>query len=212
MITMCERHFSGGPIRGSSHRRTEHGSGTCGGFAVPVPVPVPVSNDGEMDDVTIRPARSEELRTVAELRWRWEQERHGTPAVPRDEFVRVFAAWARENDSSHRCTVVLRDGVVIGMAWLAIVPRVPLPRAPERITGDMQCVYVVPEERDSGIGGRLIDAVLALARDLGAEWATVHSSERAIPAYTRRGFVASPQLLQADLAGVDRMAGRRAAP
>lgn len=153
-----------------------------------------------MDDVVIRPARPEELGAVAELRWRWEQERHGTPAVARDEFVPRFTAWARKNGSSHRCMVVVRDGAAIGMAWLAIVPRVPLPRAPERTTGDVQCVYVVPEERDNGIGGRLIDAVLVLARDLGVERATVHSSERAIPAYTRRGFVASPRLLHADFA------------
>jgi N-acetylglutamate synthase-like GNAT family acetyltransferase len=86
------------------------------------------------------------------------------------------------------------------MAWLAIVPRVPLPRAPERVSGDVQCVYVVPEERDSGIGGRLIDAVLALARDLGVERVTVHSSARAIQAYTRRGFATSSRLLQVDLA------------
>lgn len=159
-----------------------------------------VSNDGEMDDVMIRPARPDELGAVAELRWRWEQERHGTPAVPRAEFVSGFTAWVRENGSSHRCTVAVRDGAVIGMAWLATVPRVPLPRATERRSADVQCVYVVPEERDSGIGGRLIETVLALARDLGAERVTVYSGERAIPVYTRRGFAVSSRLLQLDLA------------
>lgn len=158
-----------------------------------------MSDDGKMDEVIIRPARPEELGAAAELRWRWEQERHGTPAVSRAEYLRLFTAWARANDSSHRCLVAVRGGTVIGMAWLAIVPRVPVPRAPERRTADLQSVYVVPEERDSGIGGRLIEAVLALARDIGAERATVHSSQRAIPAYTRHGFAVSPRLLQADL-------------
>jgi GNAT superfamily N-acetyltransferase len=153
-----------------------------------------------MDDVTIRPARPEDLGPVGELRWRWEQERHGTPTVPRDEFVPRFTAWARESGSSHRGMVVVRDRVVIGMAWLAIVARAPFPRAPERRSGDLQCVYVVPAERDSGVGGRLIDAVLALAGDLGVERVTVHSSERAIPAYIRRGFATSPRLLQVYLA------------
>jgi hypothetical protein len=38
-----------------------------------------------------------------------------------------------------------------------------------------------------------VRAFAALAR---AKAATVHSSERAVPAYERRGFAASPQLLQ----------------
>jgi GNAT superfamily N-acetyltransferase len=119
------------------------------------------------------------------------------PGVAGEEFVRHFADWARENDSTHRCLVMLQAGTVIGMAWLAVTRRVPHPGALERASGDLQCVYVVPEERDNGLGGRLIDAVLAAAADLGLERVVVHSSERAVPAYTRRGFASSPQLLQA---------------
>ena len=99
-----------------------------------------------------------------------------------------FIAWARENTSSHRCMVMVRDQVIIGMAWLAVLPRVPSPRALHRASGDLQCVYVVPGERDGGLGGRLIDAVLDRARELGLERVTVHSSPRAVPAYSRHGF------------------------
>ncbi|MFI9234422.1 GNAT family N-acetyltransferase [Streptomyces rimosus] len=63
----------------------------------------------------------------------------------------------------------------------------------------MQCVYVVPGERDGGLGGRLIDALLDLAHDHGLERVTVHSSDRAVRAYARHGFGTSPRLLQADL-------------
>lgn len=44
-------------------------------------------------------------------------------------------------------------------------------------------------------------AVLELARTLGLERVTVHSSVRATSAYARQGFAVSPQLLQADLRG-----------
>jgi len=147
-------------------------------------------------DLAIRPARPDELTAVAELRWRWAQETGRARVIARDEFVPRFVAWARANQATHQCFVALRDEVVMGMARLAIVPRVPSLRAIERASGDVQCVYVVPEERDGGVGSRLIDAVLALARELGLERVTVHSSERAVPAYTRRGFAVSPQLLQ----------------
>jgi GNAT superfamily N-acetyltransferase len=127
-------------------------------------------------------------------------ENEGTPVTTCGEFVRHFVKWAQENASSHHCMVMARNDVIIGMAWLAIVPRVPTPRAPERASGDVQCVYVVPDARNSGLGGRIIEAVLELADELGLERVTVHSSSRAIAAYTRCGFAASPRLLQAEVA------------
>ena len=122
------------------------------------------------------------------------------PFIERQGFLRQFVAWARENAASHRCTVLARGGTVIGMAWLALVQRVPTPHAPQRTSGDLQCVYVVPGERNGGLGGRLIDAVLAHAGRLGLERVTVHSTPRAIPAYARHGFEPSPRLLHTHVA------------
>jgi GNAT superfamily N-acetyltransferase len=148
-----------------------------------------------VDNITIRPAEPAELDVVADLRWRWMLENGHQPITAHGEFVRHFANWAAENAGSHRCMVVVRDGALIGMAWLAVVQRVPTPSALRRASGDLQCVYVIPGERDSGVGGRLVEAVLARAQDLGLERVTVHSSPRAIPAYARRGFASSPRLL-----------------
>ncbi|MGP3979561.1 GNAT family N-acetyltransferase [Streptomyces sp. KR80] len=153
-----------------------------------------------MNSIAIRPALPDDLVTVAELRWQWLLEKGETPVTSRDDFVDHFVTWAQEEASSHHCMVMVRDDVVIGMAWLAVTQRVPSPRALERSSGDLQCVYVVPEERDTGLGGRLIDAVLALAHERGLERVTVHSSSRAISAYSRHGFAVSPRLLQADVA------------
>jgi GNAT superfamily N-acetyltransferase len=153
-------------------------------------------------NVTVRPAEPGELATVADLRWRWILENDEASAtVAREEFVRHFVAWADENASSHHCMVLVRDTEIIGMAWLAILPRVPTPHALNRASGDLQCVYVIPEERDTGLGSHLIDATLSTARALGVERVTVHSSPRAIPAYTRRGFENSPRLLHARVPG-----------
>ncbi|EHR63214.1 GNAT family N-acetyltransferase [Saccharomonospora cyanea] len=149
-----------------------------------------------MDDVTIRLATPADLPAVAALRWDWLLENGDTAAVTHDEFVTHFVTWARENAATHRCLVLVRGEVVIGMAWLALVPRVPTPQSPSRRSGDVQCVYVVPGERASGLGGRLIDAVVALGGELGLERVTVHSTFRAISAYCRHGFAASPRLLQ----------------
>ncbi|GAA4675780.1 GNAT family N-acetyltransferase [Streptomyces youssoufiensis] len=152
-----------------------------------------------MKDIICRPAQPHEFAAVAELRGRWVEELHGPPDVTLDAFVPRFAAWARQHTASHRCVVSVRGDVVIGMAWLAITQRVPHPRAFERLSGDVQCVYVVPDERASGVGGELIETVLAWAGELGLERVTVHSSDRAVSAYRRHGFAVSPRLLQAEV-------------
>ncbi|MFG2295898.1 GNAT family N-acetyltransferase [Streptomyces sp. NPDC048603] len=152
-----------------------------------------------MTDMTFRPAGPGELAAVAELRWRWMEEMYGPGGAPVEEFVPRFTAWARENERTHRCTVAVRDGRVIGMAWLAVTRRVPHTRAFERASGDLQCVYVTPEERDRGVGGELIDAVLEQARELGIERVVVHSTERAVAAYARHGFASSHRLLEVEV-------------
>ncbi|MDF3147638.1 MULTISPECIES: GNAT family N-acetyltransferase [unclassified Streptomyces] len=161
-----------------------------------------------MENVIVRPVGPGELAAVAGLRWQWILENDGAApaAVDHDTFVRHFVTWAEQNASSHRCMVLVDgdlsgDRGIIGMAWLAVVHRVPTPHALHRASGDLQCVYVVPEARDAGLGGRLITETLAKAKDLGLERVTVHSSPRAIPAYARQGFENSPRLLQAHVAG-----------
>ncbi|MCI3276396.1 GNAT family N-acetyltransferase [Streptomyces cylindrosporus] len=123
--------------------------------------------------------------------------------INRTDFTTHFVTWAEQNTSTHRCLVLTRDTTttpIIGMAWLAILPRVPSPRALHRMSGDLQCVYVIPEARNTGLGGHLMDEILATARSLGLERVTVHSSPRAVPAYVRHGFEPSPRLLQSHMA------------
>lgn len=157
--------------------------------------------DAAVETVAIRPARADELNEVAGLRWRWWQETGRTPSVSRAEFVRGFAQWAHDNSESHKCVVMVRRQRVVGMAWLAMTPRVPHPGGLGRTSGDLQSVYVVPEERGRGLGGRLIDAVLSLGRELGLERVVVHSGARAVAAYERSGFAVSPQLMQCRTSG-----------
>lgn len=147
----------------------------------------------------MRAARPDELTAVAGLRWRWVEEVHGSVPVPLAEFAPRFAAWAADNAASHRCSVAVRGGEVVGMAWLGVVVRVPHPRSFDRASGDLQCVYVTPAERGRGVAGRMVGDVLAAARDLGLERVTVYSTERAVPSYVRAGFAVSPVLLQLDL-------------
>lgn len=90
--------------------------------------------------------------------------------------------------ATHHPFVAVVDGRLSGMAWLMLADRVPSPSRLDRRTGDVQSVYVVPELRDSGVGGALIEAILKDARDRELEHVTVHSGERAVPFCLRSGF------------------------
>jgi GNAT superfamily N-acetyltransferase len=145
--------------------------------------------------VEIRPARDDEHRAVAALRWEWTVGDAERRAGEREEFLDRAAEWARHNTGSHTCFVAVRDGLVLGMAWLAVAPRVPSPNRFVRANGDVQSVYVAPAERGCGLGSRLVAAILARATDLGLERVTVHSSEVGLRTYEGAGFASSPLLL-----------------
>jgi GNAT superfamily N-acetyltransferase len=148
-----------------------------------------------MGTTAIRPVKDDELAAVAQLRWLWCMEGQGTPTLTHKEFIRDFAAWARNHRSSHRCLILVEDNTLIGMVWLAITPRVPSALSQHRASGDIQSMYVLPERRNAGLGGRLIDAAVELADHLGLQGVTVQSSKDAVNAYIRHGFAPSPGLL-----------------
>ncbi len=150
-----------------------------------------------MDDVVIRASRTEDLPTVADLRWRWSVDEDGAaPAGTPEAFRRAMTAFALDHAETHRCVVAEQDGVVVGMAWLAIVARPPTPDRPERTTADVQTVYVAPEARGRGVAQRLVAALLEGAVEAGVERTTVHSSVVGEPLYRRLGFGDARRLLQ----------------
>ena len=154
-----------------------------------------------MTDIVVRDAEAFETEAIAGLRWRWIVDGGGVPVVSREDFVASMLAFAVAHEDTHHRVVAVRDGVIVGMAWLAVLPRVPSPRAADRASGDVQCVYVIPEERNSQIGSAIMAAILDKARTLGLEHVIVHSSPEAIHLYERAGFTVSPRVLFADFAG-----------
>jgi GNAT superfamily N-acetyltransferase len=148
-----------------------------------------------MTDIRIRPASPGEWETVGGLRWDSVTELGGEAVDARELFSARFAEWALTHQDSHECLVAVSGERVVGLMWLAITPRVPSARAFDRASGDLQCAYVVPDRRNQGIGGRLMEAIVERARELGLERVTVHSSPRAVPAYERHGFASEGRLL-----------------
>lgn len=151
-----------------------------------------------MDDVVIRASRPDDMPAVADLRWRWSVDEGGaTPLATPEAYRDAMTAFALAHPDSHRCVVAVRDGRVLGMAWLGLVDRPPTPDRPgRRTTADVQTVYVHPDLRGAGVAKRLVTALLELADDLGVERTSVHSSADGETLYRRLGFGDARLLLQ----------------
>lgn len=121
-----------------------------------------------------------------------------------DESLAHFAAslsnWWRTDGRNHNAFVArLQPRELVGMAWVAPVPRVPRPGNVARRSADIQSVFVMPEPRGRGLGAALVQAAADFAVSQGALHVTVHSSRRAVPLYERLGFESSPELLGRDV-------------
>ncbi|MET8150878.1 GNAT family N-acetyltransferase [Actinoplanes sp. NPDC049668] len=111
------------------------------------------------------------------------------------EALGPFAEWVVAHAGSHLPFVAEIDGYVVGNAWLHVAERVPGNGAMDRWYGDVQSVMVREEYRNRGIGGALMEAILAEARTRGLLHVSVHSGRRAVDFYLRNGFGQHRQML-----------------
>ena len=152
-----------------------------------------------MTPVSVHRASRRDVGDLALLKW---SDLHGSDlsGLAGDEYAAFVTAlsdwWSTHGDRHAAFLSSDPSGAPIGAAWVALVPRVPRPGELDRLSGDVQSVYVVPEHRGRGVGTVLVDAAVAWAMRSGASRVTVHSSERAVSLYRRRGFAPSHRLMQ----------------
>lgn len=148
-----------------------------------------------MTAVEVREATDDDIESLALMRWNWGQER--SPSVEAaDFFVSRFSTWYAEHRSSHRALVAEQAGQIVGMAWLALVPRLPDADRAVSLCVDLQSVYVHPALRRGGIGAHLIRVAIRRAQELGADVVTVQAGRQSLSLYEREGFAQFERLLQ----------------
>jgi ribosomal protein S18 acetylase RimI-like enzyme len=144
-------------------------------------------------DVRVRAATGDDAGALARLRFQWRSVERTERGDDPQGFERAFTEWMHEHEHTHLAFLAVRDTIAIGMAWLAVVDRIPGPEHFTRRSGYLQSVYVVPEARDHGVGARLVRHVIEHARALGLAYLDVRSTERAISLYRSLGFGDSVQ-------------------
>lgn len=150
--------------------------------------------------IEIREATRGETAELAKLRWRCTFERQPEPDDGLDDYIRSFSAWWERREDY--MAVVAADGPrLVGVGFLALAARVPVPGALDRRTGDIQSVFVLPDHRGQGIGSSVVRALVEHGRERGCSRVIVHSGRRAVPVYERAGFQRDPQLMLHPLTG-----------
>ncbi|QXC61922.1 GNAT family N-acetyltransferase [Aquihabitans sp. G128] len=133
---------------------------------------------------------------MARLRWDWRIDAGEVPPSTLAAFTADLGDWLDDHAETHLGFVAEVDGEVVGIAFLAVVERVPGPGVWDRRSGYVQSVYVDPAHRGHGLGRRLVDAVVGEAGTGGLQYVSVHPSERSFPLYERAGFVRNGRTLQ----------------
>lgn len=129
----------------------------------------------------VRVATADDVPALSGLRRAWTEENAGRP-VEDPSFEAVFADWF-EREAGQRVTWLALDGDrAVGMLNLLVFTRMPRPSVAEAAAlpgrwGYVANVYVVPGDRDRGIGRRLLDAATAHADEQGSPgWCSAPAS------------------------------------
>lgn len=146
--------------------------------------------------VTVRQGTPADAQALAALRWEWARD---VPPAADDPEWRAYrdhmVQWMTRHEKTHIAFIAEDGERAIGMAWLALLARVPDPGSFTRVGGDVQSVYVNPAWRGQGIGIRLVKAVIERG-SAEAKHLTVRTGPSATPFYPQFGFAANMSSLE----------------
>ncbi|MGA2433236.1 MAG: GNAT family N-acetyltransferase [Acidimicrobiales bacterium] len=146
--------------------------------------------------LSVRRCDGNDVSQLALLRFQWRSIERGEHGMDEEAFQESLEHWMREHETSHVAFLGLDDERPVGMAWLAIVDRVPGPEFFVRRSGYVQSVYVVATERSKGVGTALMAHVVDFARESGLDYLAVHPSEESFDFYLRLGFAHTTRVLE----------------
>lgn len=159
------------------------------------------TGNSQSTDVQVRRALPRDADALAQLRYRFRLERR--PATESlDAFAVRCSNWMRprlRGDSHWTVWLAERDGAIVGNVWLQIVEKIPNPGPESELHAYVSNFFIVPEERNSGLGTRLLGAAVGHCKTHGVDTLFLWPSQRSIPLYSRAGFESPTDLLVLEL-------------
>ena len=121
------------------------------------------------------------------------------PLEPRDAFISRCKGWMaaclRDVDSAWRCWVAQETDSLIGNVWLRLIDKLPNPVAEPEAHGYVSNLYVVPQRRDQGVGGRLLNAAVEWCASRRVDWVILWPTPASRTLYARRGFKTTEDIM-----------------
>jgi GNAT superfamily N-acetyltransferase len=145
--------------------------------------------------IDIRLASVDDAAALAELRWEFRSSRPDANE-PHDRFVARCTEWMRAElgGSRWRAWVAVKNGHIVGNAWVGTIPKLPSPGTEREEHAYISNVYVAPAAR-GGVGRALLDAALADAATR-ADRVILWPSALSRTLYARHGFIASGDVVE----------------
>lgn len=149
-------------------------------------------------DFTIRIANDDDFSALAILRWRLKT---GDDARLEGEefswFTEEFLRFERLVRTQGEIVHWVADiaGTLAASMSVVVVRKVTSPNSGGGQWAYLTNCYVVPEQRNAGVGRRLLEAIQTWASVQGFEFVIVWPSDRAFPFYERSGFQRPDDLL-----------------
>lgn len=146
-----------------------------------------------------RMATVDDVDALANLRWHMETERH--PELPAtEESYAAYLAAARENirteieRGAHIAFLAEAEGEAVACAILIWWTMLPTLTDLHRKRGYVSSVYTNPAWRRRGIARRLMEQLIAKAREMGVQRLVLWASDMGRPLYLDQGFAPSRAL------------------
>ena len=137
----------------------------------------------------VRQADADDVDQLARLRAAW----RGQPVSA--EFAATFREWFLREQDTRWWWIADTGDESVGMVNLKLFDRMPSPDRPASRWGYLANLFVVPEQRGSGVGASLVAALVDRARAEGLVRVVLSPSALSVPLYGRHGFRPATDLL-----------------
>ncbi len=156
---------------------------------------------GEEETIDVRLATEPDALMLARLRYDFRNEFH--ELTEHDEaFVERCRVWMQDRlrTGSHwKCWIAERGQAVVGNVWAQFVEKIPNPLAEPEQYVYVTNFYVRAEHRGTGVGAKLMAAVLAWTRSESVHTIILWPSKRSRDFYSRHGFAITDDIMQLEI-------------
>jgi len=152
------------------------------------------------DEIRCRVATVADIEALAELRWQMATE-YQEGDVTREEYIAAFCESVRNELAQGRYQAWLAeaDGRPVACTVLIWWPMPPNVEDLHRRRGYVSSVYTHPDYRRLGLARRLMEMLMAQARELHVGKLLLSSSSMGRPLYLSMGFVVPERGLEIEL-------------